>query len=235
MIKPILLIQFRTDASVMHEQECIKKALGKRKLISINTLDENVIIPENLDGFAGLVTGGSGEYNISDWPKDIEAKIKRLKPLLSKAIELDFPVLAICFGHQLIAHWFGGEVKSDKAQAESGTCKIALNKFGMRQNLFKHIPQNFYAVLGHKDTVIKLPTGALLLADSKKCQVEAYKIKNNIYCVQFHPELDREGMLWRLSLYPSYADVEKRKTIEKKSHDIPYATRVLTNFFSRLK
>lgn len=235
MIKPILLIQFRTDASMLHEQECIKKALGRRELVSVNILDENVVIPENLNDFAGFITGGSGEYNISDWPGQIKRKIERLRPVLEEIVESDLPLLSICFGHQLMAYWLGGEVKNDKAQAESGTVEIHLNKKGTDDRLFNDIPGNFYAVLGHKDSATKLPKGAKLLAYSDKCRIEAYKIKNNIYGVQFHPELDREGMLWRLSLYPSYAYIEKRKVIEKNLHEIPYATKVLHNFFSRLK
>ena len=234
-MKKILLIQFRTDISLAHEEKCVRGLIGKNRLEVINLLDENAKIPSALDlkNYSAVITGGSGQFNVTDWPDDEREKIEKIKPFLGKIIERDFPLLSICFGHQLLALWFGGIVRSDKSQAESGTFEVRLNNDGVGDKLFKSIPQNFYAVLGHKDTVTKLPEGAKLLGRSDRCSIEAYKIKNNIYSVQFHPELDLDSIIFRLSLYPSYRTKATSEMV-KNFHSIPHASKVLLNFIEEV-
>jgi GMP synthase-like glutamine amidotransferase len=40
--------------------------------------------------------------------------------------------------------------------------------------------------------VLELPAGAMLLASSPRCPVEAYAIESHVLCFQGHPELDAE-------------------------------------------
>lgn len=234
MAKKILVLQFRTDQSLKHERECIIKTGGFKKtdLLFLNVLNLRTKLPgvKNLTKYKGIILGGSGQVDISGWLiKDI-AKIKRIKVLVRRAIRKDIPMLNICFGHQLIAKLLGGEVKLAPKQSETGTYKIYLNQAAKNCPLFKNIPNSFYAVLGHKDSVTKLPKGACLLAYSDKCGIEAYKIKNNIYSVQFHPEIDKEGVKTRLNLYPSYTKSGSIEKILKEYRETPFAKMVISNF-----
>lgn len=234
MNKKILVLQFRTDKSLIHERSCIIQAgnFNEAELDFINILNphDQTLKSINLDFYQGVILGGSGQVNISDWSLKRKEMILRVKPLLKEIIKQDMPMLNICFGHQLIVYILGGKVEADPNQAETGSSKIFLSENGIVNTIFKGIPKSFYAVEGHKDSVINLPKGAKLLAFSDKCKIESYQIKNNIYSVQFHPELDKNGMRFRLNLFPSYT---KEKNIDEKLHNYkptPFAVKVLKNF-----
>lgn len=233
-MRKLLVIQFRSGKSLQHEQECILRAgeWNEQEVEFVNTLssENDVLTGTDLDLYKGVILGGSGQVNISDWSEDKKEKVLKAGPLIKQAIDQDKPLLGICFGHQLISYLLGGTVEADPKQAETGTFEINLNSNGVNTPLFAGLPNKFYATEGHKNSVTRLPTEAVLLAASKNCKVEAYRIKNNIYGVQFHPELDREGMKTRLELFPSYT---KGKTIEEILADYqptPYAKQVITNF-----
>ena len=108
--------------------------------------------------------------------------------------------------------------------------KIHLNETAKNCPLFKNIPDSFYAVLGHKDSVTNLPKGAKLLAFSDRCGIESYRIKNNIYSVQFHPEIDKNEVKTRLNLYPSYAKGGNVEKILKEYKETPFAKKIIINF-----
>ena len=55
--------------------------------------------------------------------------------------------------------------------------------------------------MGHKEAVSRLPAGAVLLAGSTTCPVQAFRLGRHVYATQFHPELDAEGLVHRLMIY----------------------------------
>lgn len=235
MDKKFLILQFRTDQSLEHEKQCFKKALNlhEKNLTFFNVFDNN---NNNfnlvLKNYNALIISGSGQFNVTDLPKDKREKIKKISGLIRQAIKTDFPTLGICFGHQLIAELCGGKVKRDEAQFESGTQQIVLNKLGQGQKIFKNFPKKFFAAQGHKDSVVKLPKNAVKLAYSKKTDIQAYKIGDNIFTVQFHPEFELEDMMFRLALYPEYLKGKSMEDIRKEHKEIPHAIKVLKNFVS---
>jgi GMP synthase (glutamine-hydrolysing) len=46
-----------------------------------------------------------------------------------------------------------------------------------------------------------LPPTATLLAGSPTCPVQMFRVKQNLYATQFHPELDRPGIITRVRVY----------------------------------
>lgn len=217
----IILIQYRTDQSRIHEQECIinKLNLPPENITIINAFDEHLNISKiNLPDYTGLITGASGQYNVTDWSKDAQTKIEQTYPLLEKAIELDTPTLGICFGHQLIAKMLGGEIERSEQQAETSAQEITLSNSGKNSLIYRHLPSHFFAALGHKDSVTKLPSKAILLASSPRCPNQSYQIGNNVFTTQFHPELTKQDVLWRLKYYPEY---RFGKTIEEINNELP--------------
>jgi GMP synthase (glutamine-hydrolysing) len=231
-MKKILVLQFRTDKSLAHEREVLMRITGLKSTSFkfINLLDKKASLPGSLNNFRAMILGGSGEFNISNWPADVENSVMRIKPLVEEAIKKDFPTLGICFGHQLIAEATGGKVIADPAQAESGTIEIIQNKAGPSSEIFKNMPSKFYVVAGHKDSVIKKPKNAKTLAYSTKGKYQAFQYKNNIFTVQFHPELNKAGLLWRLSFYPSYTKVRSLEDIKREYHETPHAKKLIQNF-----
>ena len=72
---------------------------------------------------------------------------------------------------------------------------------GGEDSLLGSLPPKFEAFLGHKEAVSRLPHGAVLLASSAACPVQAFRLGRNVYATQFHPELDVEALLERIEVY----------------------------------
>lgn len=235
MIK-LLTFQFRTDQSLEHERECFRNVYdGDVEIQFINMLDENTPSIPDIYNYDAVVIAGSGQYNVTDWNEFVRSRAETLYSAIKQCVKEDFPLLGICFGHQLMAIALGGSVERDPSQAEGGTIEIHSNESGKIDTLFKEIPENYYVVAGHKDSVVELPEDAVLLASSDVTIVESYKIKNNIYAVQFHPELNLDSLLFRFSLYPEYTKGKSIEEIRKEYKEIPYAAKILQNFVARTK
>lgn len=232
--KRALLLQFRDDISKEHEAKCFlqKSGLRSEQLVVLNAITD--VIEENpktlLNSIDAVFMGGSGQYDLTKKPPQITRAVKKTHALFDYIFENDFPTLAVCFGHQLIAQLHGGLVSASKVQAEVGDFKIKLTKDGIDDKLFANLPKSFNVQLGHKESISKLPDEFILLASSKKCTVQAYRYKNNIYGVQFHPELDKEDIAYRLGLYPTYAKNTNTDEIINNLQGTPIAKKVLQNF-----
>ncbi len=59
----------------------------------------------------------------------------------------------------------------------------------------------FDAFVGHKEACSVLPPTAVLLATSAACPVQMFRVKQNLYATQFHPELDLPGLVTRVHVY----------------------------------
>ncbi len=62
-----------------------------------------------------------------------------------------------------------------------------------------------------------LPASATLLASSAACPVQMFRVGQNVYATQFHPELDLHGIITRIHAYAGYgyfADDELDLTLE---------------------
>ena len=106
-----------------------------------------------------------------------------------KIINLDIPILGICFGHQILSKLNGGKVKQSK-QREFGLANIyKKNASLLTKNFFNK--QKFKKVwMSHADQVSKLPKNFKVVASStnSKFAIVENKLKN-FYGIQFHPEV----------------------------------------------
>lgn len=209
----ILAIQFREDITIRHERECFSKLLLKNKRIKyVSVFDENVDfrnLKGLLKGVDRVILGGSGDLYIGKRGEKggkLEYVFDRIDPLMDYFLKNDFPVLGICFGFHLIGKYLGAKVVFDEQMAEVGFGKIGITEEGQKDSLFKKVPKYFYAVVGHQDSLIGLPENTTHLAYSDKCKIQSFRHKNNIYGTQFHPELDKNDLFKRLSLFPGYGE-----------------------------
>jgi GMP synthase (glutamine-hydrolysing) len=112
--------------------------------------------------------------------------IERSGNSMSYVKELDYPILGICLGHQIIAKTFGGDIGAAGIESYA---KIKI-KITDENDILKGFGETADVWASHKDEVIKAPENFKVLASSSICEVEAMKHENKpIYGIQFHPEV----------------------------------------------
>ncbi|KKQ83029.1 MAG: Glutamine-hydrolyzing GMP synthase [Candidatus Daviesbacteria bacterium GW2011_GWF2_38_7] len=102
-----------------------------------------------------------------------------------KWVELGFPVLGICYGHQLLASLFNAEVKESKPEYGKEEMTIIT-----QSELLKGVPKKSVIWMSHKDTVTITPkkfVQTALTSNSSNTAIENSKLK--LYGIQFHPEV----------------------------------------------
>jgi GMP synthase (glutamine-hydrolysing) len=98
-----------------------------------------------------------------------------------------FPVLAVCYGAQLIAQERGGKVLASETR-EYGRAK--LSTIDSHFDLFKEINIDSQVWMSHGDTIKEIPDNFEILASTASVRIAAFKIKDQAtYGIQFHPEV----------------------------------------------
>ena len=100
---------------------------------------------------------------------------------------LGLPIMGICYGMQLIAVDFGGEViRAD--HHEYGKAKLKLDS--KESALFKDVEDNSIAWMSHADKVEILPNGFEMIAHTDNAPYAAIaNEEKKVYAMQFHPEV----------------------------------------------
>ena len=132
------------------------------------------------EGLKGIILSGS-PFSVND-PAAPKPDIKAMGDQL--------PVLGVCYGAQLIAHMYGGEV-GKSAHREYGRAHLQQLS---HDPLFSTISDGSQVWMSHSDSVKKLPEGFTLIAQTESIPVAAYKAAdsfaaNPVYGIQFHPEV----------------------------------------------
>jgi GMP synthase (glutamine-hydrolysing) len=155
-----------------------------------------------------MLLGGSGHYSVAEETSLAEPPDDWLQQALDVLRDLHArrrPTFASCWGFQAMARALGGRVIHDAERAEIGTHHLYLTLTGYDDPVFGPLGEAFLGQMGHEDHVLELPPGATLLASSYKITNQAYRLDGApFYCTQFHPELNRAGLLRRLDAYPEY-------------------------------
>ncbi len=134
-------------------------------------------IPEITSNIKGVILSGSPHSVRQDSP---------LKPDLS-AIKGKMPLLGVCYGAQLLAHFYGGEVGKSNSR-EYGRANL---KFVDTENsLFKGISNDSQVWMSHADTILTIPETYKIVASTHDVKVAGFAITNEqTWGIQFHPEV----------------------------------------------
>lgn len=143
--------------------------------------------PNSLSKIRGIIClgGPMGVHNEEEFPW-----LKEECLLLRKCIEKGLPTVGICLGGQLIAKAMGGQVVCDFV-TEIGWFPIELNECGQEDPIVGASGKQPLVYHWHQDTFY-LPKAAKLLASSKACPHQAFRLGDYTYGFQFHPEADRQ-------------------------------------------
>jgi GMP synthase (glutamine-hydrolysing) len=151
-----------------------------RRLRELNVYCE--ILPyykynENVTNLKGLILSGS-PYSVRD----------KAAPQIDFSLFRNYvPILGICYGAQLLAQHFGGNVQAS-ATREYG--RAQLSKVNALNPLFKNIDLQSQVWMSHGDTIVDLPLETTCIAETSDVKNAAFCFNNEAtYGIQFHPEV----------------------------------------------
>ena len=168
------------------EQWFIQFGSGDANHYFVCNLQNGEVLPD-LDKVLGIIITGSAA-NVTA----AEAWTYAGADYLRAARHSEVPMLGVCYGHQLIAWTFGGVVEFHARGREIGTEDIRSSEQVIDDILFCELPRQFKAQVSHQQTVTELPVGAVHLAGNAFEPNQAFRLGQNIWGVQFHPEFTAE-------------------------------------------
>lgn len=240
-MKPFLLLSSRGEDLAADDEYVAflrETGLSPKHLVRVR-MEQGPLPRIDLDDFAGVLVGG-GPFNSSDPPEKKspgQVRVEReISALLDEIVARDFPFMGACYGVGTLGVHQGGVI--DRRYAEPvGSTTITLTDEGRTDPVLDGVPQVFEAYVGHKEACSVLPPTATLLAASPDCPVQMFRVKQNLYATQFHPELDRAGIITRVRVYQHYGYFPPEETEELIARldgtEVTVPPRILANFAAR--
>jgi GMP synthase (glutamine-hydrolysing) len=143
--------------------------------------------PANLDDLSGVVILG-GPMNV--YEEEAYPFLRSEERFIKRVLSEEVPFLGVCLGGQLLAKACGARVTRSPHE-EKGWFEVKLTSAGLRDSLFRGLPDKLSVFQWHQDT-FAVPETADLLATSQLCRNQAFRIGNAAYALQFHLEMTPE-------------------------------------------
>ena len=164
----------QTERAVQNIERCTGQSTEK---IDFNELDLNRRVVE-FEPDLVILTGSSA---LLSKPRTHEL----FQPEMDLVRNARFPILGICYGHQIIGSAFGTLMR-DLGQMLRGYEKVSVVQ---KHPLFDGLPSDLMVAESHRQELTNVPDEFQHLAQSTTSKVEAMVHKSKpIYGVQFHPE-----------------------------------------------
>jgi GMP synthase-like glutamine amidotransferase len=151
-------------------------------------------LPATLAGHAVLVVMG-GPMGVSDVGSAAHPFLAPELELLRDAVRLEFPVLGMCLGAQLLAAAAGARVYPNvngdppRPTREVGWGAVHFVRTPAEEPVLSGLDTAEMVLHWHGDT-FDLPEGATLLASTLGCENQMYRLGSRQFGLQFHIELD---------------------------------------------
>lgn len=181
----VLMVINSTESGPRRAGEWLREA----GIETVDVVAETTPLPENLDGFDGLVMLGGGLLPYED---ENAPWLATERELARQAIDADLPTLGICLGGQLLAHVGGGEVRGEYGTPESGAVLITTTAAGRNDPVLGLLGEGAHMIENHVDQITQLPADAVLLGRSADVENQAFRIGKRVWGLQFHPEVNAE-------------------------------------------
>lgn len=136
-------------------------------------------VPPSVEGDALVVLGGP----MGCMDDDDAAWLPAVRTLLRTAVDDGVPTIGICLGAQLLAAATGGYVQRGALGPEFGLGAVDVT---LPDQLL--MSGRMPVVQWHSDVITQLPPGAELLASSEKYAVQAFRLGEVAWGLQFHFE-----------------------------------------------
>lgn len=240
-VRPFLLLASRAeDVAADGEHQAVLRFTGLREdRLHRVRMEAGPLPAVDLDAYSGVIVGGSpfDSAKPDDEKSAVQRRVEReLAPLLDEIVDRDFPFLGACYGVGTLGLHEGAVVDTTFAEPIAPVT-IRLTPEGRADPLLADLPDAFEAYAGHKEAVRELPPHAVLLASSDTCPVQMFRVKENLYATQFHPELDLEGIVTRIGVYQDYGYFPPETAGEVEASvrrgDVRHPRRILEAFVRR--
>jgi GMP synthase (glutamine-hydrolysing) len=240
-VKPFVLLATRAEDGPADEEYALflrYSGLSDNELIRVR-LESEPMPSFDLDEFSGIFVGG-GPFNASDADEKKSAVQHRVEAefaaLLADVVARDFPFLGACYGVGTVGSFLGATI--DRVHSEPiSVVPVSMTDAGTSDPLLQGLPPTFEAFVGHKEAISSLPASAVLLASSPQCPVQMFRVGQNVYATQFHPELDVDGITTRIHAYADhgyFAPHELHVTLTAvRRAPVSHPSRILRTFVER--
>ncbi|TCV92442.1 GMP synthase (glutamine-hydrolysing) [Luteibacter rhizovicinus] len=193
-MKPVLIIRTGRAPDVISERHgdfprWFRLGLRLRdphvRIVDVEKGDD---LPDPL-ACAGAVITGSASMVTERLPWS-----ERTAGWIRNAMDIDLPLLGVCYGHQLMSHALGGRVDYLEGGREMGTIPLETHAHAAHDPVATNLPGRFHAHTTHEQAVLELPAGARALARSARDPHHLVRYGRHAVSTQFHPEFSAEVM-----------------------------------------
>jgi len=234
-----LILQLRPEDNISDSEYACLLKYGQIPTTATRRIRiEKQGIPDTLclDDYSAIIVGGSPfdistpEYKKTDIQNKIEANFK---DLLKQVLTRDFPFLGACSGNGLLGNYLGANISTHYGEPV-GCVTLEITEQGEQDKLLWGFPKQIDVLLGHKEACDDVPAEATLLMTGHNCPVQMFRVGENAYATQFHPEADASEFRLRIDAYKhhGYFKPQEAENLIKhiSSKETPYAQELLRRF-----
>lgn len=169
--------------------------------------------PDSIDDYDAILVTGSpcSVHDRHDW-------IVRLTELIRQAARKDKRVVGSCFGHQLVARAFGGEVGHNENGWLIGNFDVHISRGHDWMQPSAGVTGMYHF---NQERVTRLPDGARAFAHTDDYDDYGYTLGDNVMCFQGHPEQSRLSMANFVDATESLTDAQRERAMHQIDKGTP--------------
>ena len=122
--------------------------------------------------------------------------------------ELRRPFLGLCLGHQLLAEALGGRVEAGE-RPEVGVMTVEHTRAARTDRMFSKLEDPLPVLQWHGAEVTAVPPDGVVLASSRDCAIQAFRVGEHAWGMQFHVEITGETVSDWMQIPEYAASLEK--------------------------